>query len=162
MFINKYTYINTSADPEGRTWGPDPSWDLLEVGSCVEVWGIGEGSKGCFQLIINIFCIIQTYYIYTYIVVPSSILSMEWFVLSLYSPYPNYYYEKNPTSHPLHSWKGIFIFFLSRITRFYTILRQKMSRGGPPDPPLPPHGHIYNIKLPCHLYVSVEKRFQLY
>ena len=44
----------------------------------------------------------------------------------------------------------------------YTILhhlRQKSSGGGPPDPP---HRHIYNIKLPCHLYVSVEKRFQLY
>ena len=40
-------------------------------------------------------------------------------ILFLYFPYPNY--EKNPTSHLLLLWKGIFIFFLSRIIKFYTI-----------------------------------------
>ena len=38
-------------------------------------------------------------------------------ILSLYSPYPNY--DKNPTFNPV--LLGIFILFLSRITRFYTI-----------------------------------------
>ena len=38
-------------------------------------------------------------------------------ILSLYSPYQNY--DKNPTFNPL--LLGIFILFLSRITRFYTI-----------------------------------------
>ena len=37
--------------------GSGPTWDLSEVGSCVEAWWVhvGEGSKGCFQLIIIIF-----------------------------------------------------------------------------------------------------------
>ena len=69
-------------------------------------------------------------------------------ILSLYFPHPNY--EKNPTCHPLLLWKGIFIFFLSRITRFYTIYL-----GEEPQPPFP---YTFTIsKLPCHMCVCVER-----
>ena len=39
----------------GGTGGPDPPWDLSDVGSCVDVWWVGEGSKGCFHLILIFF-----------------------------------------------------------------------------------------------------------
>ena len=51
-------YLITCADLEGGgTGGPDPPppWDLSEVGSCVDVWGIGDGVQRCFYLIINFF-----------------------------------------------------------------------------------------------------------
>ena len=55
IYDNKYVilifwfpyYMNTrrwpSADPEGGggTGGPEPPWDLSEVGSCVEAWWVG-------------------------------------------------------------------------------------------------------------------------
>ena len=86
--INKYgikvkmTCHSSSADPEGGTGGPDPPWDLSEVGSCVEAWWVGEGVQWLFcRIIINFFwlaslaSIIQTYYM-VYIL-QSSIFSME-------------------------------------------------------------------------------------
>ena len=79
-------------------------------------------------------------------------------ILSLYFPYPNY--EKNPTSNLFLYWKGIFILFLSRITRFYTIKQKKKFWGRTPRPP---PRHIYSIyKLPCHLCVYVERGLQWY
>ena len=47
------------------------------------------------------------------------------------------------TSHPLLLWKSIFIFFLPRITRFYTIIAKNFL-GEDPQTPLPLH--IYNTK----------------
>ena len=60
----------------------------------------------------------------------------------LYFPYPNY--EKNPISHLLIYWKGIFIFFLSRLHDF-TPFMPKIFWGRTPEPP--PPRHIYNIKI---------------
>ena len=103
----------------GGTGGPDPLWDLSEVGSFVEAWWVGEGVQRLFSL-----------YYYQYFLARfarqfyTNILHNTYFqvqysvILSLYYPYP---YEKNPTYHLLLSWKGIFVFFLSKITRFYTI-----------------------------------------
>ena len=129
----------TSADPEGGTGGPDPPWDLSEVGSCVEVWWVGEGVQRLFLPYYNQFFsgslrspILYKHITYIHTSKFNLVFSME-----RSSPYPNF--EKNPASHPLHLWKEIFIFFLSRITRFSPLKPKKKS----PDPP---PRHIYNMK----------------
>ena len=125
-----------SPDPEGgdRGSGPPP-WHLSEVGSCVEVWWVGEGvQRLCLPYYCNFFLahFARQYYtnIYTYFQVQCSVLNGH--------PFSNIYlnYEKNPTSHLLLLWKGIFIFFSSRITRFYTIQSENFL-GRTPRPPPP-------------------------
>ena len=134
---------------------PPPPWDLSELGSCVEALWVGEGVQRLFlpyyyqffsaRFARQWYTYILRVHVYTYYK-----LNVQYgtVILSLYFPYPNY--DKNPTSNPL--LLGIFIFFLSRITRFYA---WKISGGGPPHPPIP---NIFRISnLPCHLCLCVER-----
>ena len=149
----------------GRTGGPDPPppWDLSEVGSRVEVWWVGEGGpKVVFNLLLTIFfwlaslaSIIQTYYIYTYIVLPSSILSMERSSF-LYVPLIQIIIIKRIQLPILCIHERTFSYFSCPELHDFTSFKTKNFWGRPPKPP---HRHIYNIKLPCHLYVSVENAF---
>ena len=100
------------SDPEGggETGGPDPPWDLSEVGVlCRGLMSRRQGPKVVFNSSWTIFfwlaslaSIIQTYYIYIHCTSKSN-TQYGTAILSLYSSYPNYYYEKNPTSHPLQA-----------------------------------------------------------
>ena len=43
-FVQKYTFVIVNMrGSRGGTGGPDPPENLSEVGSCVDVCGIGEG-----------------------------------------------------------------------------------------------------------------------
>ena len=77
-------------------------------------------------------------------------------ILSLYSPYPNYYYEKIQLPIPcIH--ERAFSYFSCPELHDFTPFKTKKFWGRTPLIDI-----LYNIKLPCHLYVSVEKRFHLY
>ena len=126
-----------------RGSGPPPPWDLSEVGACVEDWWVGEGIQQLFlpyyyQFFSARFA--RQYYTNIVLVYTYYKLNVQYgtVTISLYSPYPNY--DKNPTFNPL--LLGIFI-FLSRITRFYTILAENFLGE---DPQTPHPKHIYNIK----------------
>ena len=151
---------NASADPEGggnRGSGPPP-WDLSEVGSCVEAWWVGEGIQWLFSLYYYLFffwlaslaSIIQTYYIYTYFQVQYSLWNGHPFSIL-----------------PLSLWKESNIH--ERASSYFSCLKlhdfapfkTNIFWGRTPWPPPLPR-HIYNIKLPCHLCVNVERGLQLY
>ena len=83
MYYNNYIYLThglyipceTSADPAGGGGGtgvpdPPPPWDLSKVGSCEEVWLVGEGvQRSCWPCYYQLFwlaslaIILQTVYI---------------------------------------------------------------------------------------------------
>ena len=103
---------------------PPPPLRFVRGGSCVEAWWVGEGVQRLFstyhyQFVSGSLRSPVIYNHITYIHTSKFNIQYGTVILSLYFPYP--YYEKNPTSHPLLSWKGNFIIFFPRITRFYTI-----------------------------------------
>ena len=139
---NDMRHAATSADPEGGGPGvrtPPPPWYLSEVGSCVEAWWVGEGSNGCFYLIIiNLFwlaLLASILYKHISICIHTSKSNVQHgtVTLSLYFPYPNH--EKIPTSHPLVAFiRGHFhIYLVSKYTIFWGRI------------PKPPPRHINNI-----------------
>ena len=110
-----------SADPEGGGGGPgvrNPPPPLRFVRGGVFCRGLMGGRGGqtvVLTLLLSIFFgSLRSPVLYTYYK-----LNVQYgtVILSLYSPYPNN--DNNPTFNPL--LLGIFILFLSRITRFYTI-----------------------------------------
>ena len=141
----------------GGGWGPDPPLRFVSSGV---LCGKGRGFNGYFYLILSFFlarfpcqyytntctCILHVY------ILPWSMFSMErstFLYISLIQI----------TSHSLLLWKSIFIFFLPRITPFYTIIAKNFL-GKTPRPPFPYTFTIPN--LPCHMCVCVERGLQLY
>ena len=120
---NSFEFVSKRGSRGGGTGGPDPPpWDLSEVGSCVEAWWVGEGVQRLFLPYYSHFFFgsLRSPVLYKHITFYTYYkLNVQYgtVILSLYPPYPNY--DKNPTFNPL--LLGIFILFLSRITRFYTI-----------------------------------------
>ena len=145
----------------GGTGGLDPPWDLSEVGSCV---GRGGGSMVIFTSLLSFFLARFARQYYTNIL---HVYILPWSMFSTERSSFLYISLIQITSHPLLLWKSIFIFFLPRITPFYTIIAKKFW-GGPPDPPSPTHlqYQIYHaICVFCkeRLAVVQEKRgLQLY
>ena len=154
--------MSSSADPEG---GPGVRTPLRFVRGGVLCRGLMSrrgGPKVVFNLLLTFFfwlaslaSIIQTYYTLYFQLQysvwnghPFSIFPLSKLLLWKESNFPS-----------LAFTKGHFHIFLVQNYTILQHLRQKISGGGPPDPP---HRHIYNIKLPCYLYVSVENRFKLY
>ena len=142
---------------------PPPPWDLTEVRSCVAAWWVhvGEGVQRLFSTYYYLFfwlaslaSIIQVYVLHIYIL-PSSIFSMERSSF-LYTSVSLIQIMKRiqlpiPCFMKRHSCPELHDF-----TPFKTHIFWERN-----PPPHPPTHHI--IKLPrCHLYVCVERRFQLY
>ena len=138
--------FESSADPEGGTGGPDPPWDLSEVGSCVEVWWIGEGVQ---RLCLPYYChffwlaslasIIQTYYMYTYFQVQYSVLNGH-----LFSNIPLIQIMKRIQLPISCFYERAFSYFSRLKLPDFTQFKSKILWGRTPRPPFP--RYIYNIK----------------
>ena len=107
------TRSSTCADP-GRGGGfrtPPPPWDLSEVGSCVDIWWVGEGVQ---RLFLFFFLARSAHQFYTqckYLKKKSESLASS----KRISP--------SPVIHTIPGFheSTISMFILSKITRFYTI-----------------------------------------
>ena len=146
-----------SADPEGGPGvrNPPPPPRLVIGGVlCRGLMSRKGGPKVVFNLLLTIFfwlaslaSIIQAYYIYTFIVLPSSILSMEQSSFLYITLIQIIIMNRIQLPIPCIQERA-FSYFSCPELHGFTQLREKISGGGPPDTP---HRHIYNIKLPCHL-----------
>ena len=137
----------------GSRWGADPSWDLSEMGYCVEVWYVGEGVQLLFLPFFSYYYhfLLRSPVLYKHITcIHNSKFNVQYgtVILSLY--FPHHDYENNITSNPLLLWKGMFIFFMSRITRFTPLKTKYFFFGrGPIDPPPQTHLQYQIYQIIC-------------
>ena len=119
------------ADPEGGTGGPDPPWDLSEVGSCVDIWWVGEGVQMLFS---------SYFYRFFWLAPLASIIHSE----NIWKIRITSKFEiviRSPVMHTIAGFheSAISIFILSKNTILHH-LNPQFSGGGPPAPP--PHCDI--------------------
>ena len=119
------------ADPEGGggdrgSGSPPPPWDFSEVGSCVDIWWVGEGVQRLFLS-----------YFYNFFFIMHSVNIWKLRITSKF--------KMVIRSHVMHTIAGFHesatsMFILSK-THDFTPFKPKNSGGGPPAPP-PPHCDI--------------------
>ena len=146
--------LTSSADPEGGGGGAGVRTPLKFVrggGLVYMLMGRRGGPNVIFTLLLSNFYYTSTLHVYILWSSMFSIKRSSFLYISLIL--------KKRIQLPIpFLWKDIFIFFVSRITRFYTISTKKFLGRTPT--PLP--GTFTGSKLPCHLCVCVERGLQLY
>ena len=135
---------------------PPPPWDFPETGSCVEAWWVGEGVQRLFSL----YYYLRSPVLYkriTYIHTFKFNIQYGTVILSLYS-ITLILMERIQLTIPCCHERASSYFSCLKLHDF-TPFKTKIFCG---RTPWPPPRHIYNIKLPCHLCVYVERGLQLY
>ena len=129
--LNRYIQARIQ---RGGTGGPDPPWDLSEVGSCVEVWWIVEGvQRLCLPYYHQFFSgSLRSPILYKHITyIHTSKFNVHPF---LYFPYPTYKKNQLPLSC---CYEKAFSYFSCLDLHDFTPYKPKMFWGRTPRPPIP-------------------------
>ena len=145
----------------GGGGGPDPPpWDLSEVGSCVEVWLVGEEvQRLCLPDHYQFFSgSLRSPVLYKHITCIHT-PQVKWMViLFIYFLYPNY--EKNQLPLPCF-YDRTFLYFSCLNLHDFTPLKQKIFWGRTPRPP-PRHILLYKnyhvIRVFCVKRLSIVQK----